>query len=414
MNIKKIIFYILISSFISSIVSITIYKKYIEKNLKFFSYISPFTHKDYNTKYDSSNKELVFSHSFYNSQVSNDFTKSVEKALPTVVSIRGIFKKYYKKNNISFFDFFFKRQKYNLNSKDENNYLQYKFIYPEFHGSGVIISSDGYIVTNNHVIKNANLIEITLNDQRSYIAKLIGTDPSSDIALLKINEKKLPFIIFHDSDKVKVGESVLAIGNPFDLNFTVTAGIISAKNRNLGILKGDNPLAMESFFQIDAIINPGNSGGPLVNVFGNLIGINTAISSFTGNFSGYGFALPSNLVKKVVKDIRQYGIVKRAFLGIKGLDPSNIGLYNKYYNNIIIPQNGLIVKEVFTNSSAYYAGIKKGDIIKNINNKSIKNISDIALIIGMKHPGDKIKIIVLRNGIKKIFYVILNDFQHKK
>src|SRR5690606_28267338 len=195
---------------------------------------------------------------------------------------------------------------------------------PTGSGSGVIISEDGYIVTNNHVIKGSDKIEVILNNQKSYTAELVGTDPNTDIALIKIEEKGLPFIKFVDSDAINVGDWVLAVGNPFGLNSTVTAGIVSAKGRSIDILRRNNATSpIESFIQTDAAINPGNSGGALVNPNGDLVGINTAISSPTGTYSGYGFAVPSNLVKKVVEDIKKYGMVQRGYLGIEGMDLSN-------------------------------------------------------------------------------------------
>jgi S1-C subfamily serine protease len=213
---------------------------------------------------------------------------------------------------------------------------------------------------------------------------------------------------------VKVGEWVLAIGNPFDLNSTVTAGIISAKNRSLGILRGETQAAIESFFQTDAAVNPGNSGGALVNTNGELIGINTAISSNSGNFIGYSFAAPSNLVGKVIRDIKKYGSVQRAYLGVRGMDLSKseyLKAYNKENHQNIKPQQGFLIGEVLEGSGAYDAGIKKGDIIKSIDGKSIQNVADLSFIVGTRHPGDKVKVNLIRNGEIKTFNVILKDSQ---
>ncbi|WP_185878083.1 S1C family serine protease [Blattabacterium cuenoti] len=396
---KKIIFYIILTSFISSVISIAAYKKYLEKE----SFIFP-----YNTSSTIKNNRRSFSS--LNNEYHNDFTKVVEKTVHSVVNVRNFSK---NTNNYNFdpFEFFFGFPNNEFN-RDNGNKFQEGGKAPIYHGSGVIISSDGYIVTNHHVIKNSYKIEVTLNDQRIYKARLVGTDPSTDVALLKIEEKNLPFVYFSDSNKVKVGEWVLAIGNPFDLNSTVTAGIISAKNRSLGILREENISAIESFFQTDAAVNPGNSGGALLNTNGELIGINTAISSSSGNFIGYSFAAPSNLVLKVVQDIKKYGEVKRAFLGIKGMDLSKIELlkfFNKRNNKNVQPQSGFLVGEVFYGGSAYEAGIKKGDIIKSINNSSIRNVSDLSFIIGIKRPGDYIKIIVLRDKTLKSFNVLLKS-----
>lgn len=400
---KKTVFSILISSLISSILSIStidIYKKYKNK----FSFFNK--------------KNENFMHEYMeNCAVYPDFTKISKKVIRSVVNVKNLSK---KKNNESNnfhdpFDLFFgsKKKEY---KKIKKKYLKNKSM-SDLHGSGVIISSDGYIVTNDHVVKNAEKINITLDDKRTYIAKLIGSDPSTDIALLKINERNLPFVYFSDSDKVKVGEWVLAIGNPFDLSSTVTSGIISAKNRNLGILQqGEFQSSIESFLQTDAPVNPGNSGGALINTNGELIGINTAISSSSGNFIGYSFAAPSNIVLKVIKDIRKYKSVKRGFIGIVGIDLSREEII-EYYNNEskknVKLQQGFLIDEVFKNSGAYDAGIKNGDIIKIINGKLIKSIADISSIIGTKYPGDKLSIVVLRKNKIKKFYVFLKNKQEK-
>ncbi len=379
----------------SSIITMTTYKKYTQQNESNFLY---------NTAYPFrwNNPMLISS---YNHGLP-DFTKVVNKTINTVVNIKNYYKDYGSNEKLNFdpFDLFFgfpdhyRYRKHSIGLKLKNIVYNKKIEEEEeewqgIHGSGVIISSDGYIVTNYHVIQNANKIEVTLNDQRSYNAKLIGKDSSTDIALLKINEKGLPFISFSDSNKVQVGEWVLAIGNPFDLNSTVTAGIISAKNRNLGILReGNKNLSpIESFFQTDAAVNPGNSGGALVNTNGELIGINTAISSNSGNYIGYSFAAPSNIVIKVVQDIKKYGVVKRACLGIKGIELSKLESYDK-----IKPKSGLLIEKIYNKSGAYYAGLKIGDIIKSINGYPIQNISDLSMIIGTKSPGDKLKITFLR------------------
>ncbi|WP_185874050.1 trypsin-like peptidase domain-containing protein [Blattabacterium cuenoti] len=400
---KRIVFYILLSSMMSSVITIAAYKKYNKEESLLFP---PYNNNEKN-KWTPSTSSLVSSAGL------PDFTRVVEKTIHAVVNVKNYSNKYHNKLNFDPFDFFFgfpddfgEKGKIPQNNND----------LPGLHGSGVIISPDGYIVTNNHVIKDADKIEITLNDQRTYRAKLIGTDTSTDIALLKINEKNLPFIYFSDSNKVQVGEWVLAIGNPFDLNSTVTAGIISAKNRNLGILRGETQTAIESFFQTDAAVNPGNSGGALVNTNGELIGINTAISSNSGNFIGYSFAAPSNLVGKVVQDIKKYGTVQRAYLGVRGMDLTK-GEYLKYYNNEthqnIKPQQGFLIGEVFEKSGAYDAGIKKGDIIKSINGKLIQNVADLSFIVGTKHPGDKVTVNILRNKNIKIFNVILKNSKGK-
>jgi len=397
---KKIVVSIVISSIMSSIMTIAAYKKYTKEEPTIFPYYGSSFEKR-----NSSNPSSLISSSGL-----PDFTRVVEKTIHTVVNVKNYSKKYSNKLHLDPFDFFFGFP----DDFGERGKIPQRNDLPGLHGSGVIISPDGYIVTNNHVIREADKIEVTLSDQRTYRAKLIGTDPSTDIALLKINEKNLPFIYFSDSNKVKVGEWVLAIGNPFDLNSTVTAGIISAKNRSLGILRGETQAAIESFFQTDAAVNPGNSGGALVNTNGELIGINTAISSNSGNFIGYSFAAPSNLVGKVIRDIKKYGSVQRAYLGVRGMDLSKseyLKAYNKENHQNIKPQQGFLIGEVLEGSGAYDAGIKKGDIIKSIDGKSIQNVADLSFIVGTRHPGDKVKVNLIRNGEIKTFNVILKDSQ---
>jgi Do/DeqQ family serine protease len=254
-------------------------------------------------------------------------------------------------------------------------------------GSGVIISSDGYIVTNNHVIKGATDIEITLNNKEKYKATIVGTDSKSDIALLKIEANNLPFITFGDSDSVEVGEWVLAVGNPYNLTSTVTAGIVSAKARDLaGNMKHD------SFIQTDAAVNPGNSGGALVNTNGELIGVNTAISSKTGAFVGYSFAVPSNIVKKVIEDLLEYGSVQHAILGVNGAELN--GLSAKELN--VATSEGFYVSDVVKDSGAYNAGIKKNDVIIKIDNVDISSFSDMIGYINTKEPNDIVEVTILR------------------
>ncbi len=383
----------------SSIITIAGYKQYTKA--KEDPFLFPYASSLSKTKLTSSDSSPLVS-----SAGVPDFTRVVEKTIHAVVNVKNYSRKY--NNQFDPFDFFFGFPDDYRGKKPQKNDL------PGLHGSGVIISPDGYIVTNNHVIKDAEKIEITLNDQRSYRAKLIGTDPSTDIALLKISDKNLPFIYFSDSNKVQIGEWVLAIGNPFDLNSTVTAGIISAKNRSLGILRGETQSAIESFFQTDAAVNPGNSGGALVNTNGELIGINTAISSSSGNFIGYSFAAPSNLVSKVIQDIKKYGTVQRAYLGVRGMDLSKteyLKAYNKETHQNIKSQQGFLIGEVFDQSGASDAGLKKGDIIKSIDGKTIQNIADLSFIVGTKHPGDKVKVNIIRNKKKKTFKVTLKDLQ---
>lgn len=257
-------------------------------------------------------------------------------------------------------------------------------------GSGVIISPDGYIVTNNHVILNATELVVTLNNNETYKAEVIGADPVSDIALIKIDAKDLDYVPFGNSNNVQIGEWVLAVGNPFNLTSTVTAGIISAKARDLN--EFDNNV--QSFIQTDAAINPGNSGGALVNINGELVGINTAITSQTGSYVGYAFAVPSNIVRKIVEDIMEYGDVQQGILGISG---GNIN--PKVAKEIGINESqGVYVANVEAESGAAKAGIKEGDVIKKIDNVNIRKFSDLTGYIGSKRPGDVVNVVLNRSN----------------
>jgi len=270
-------------------------------------------------------------------------------------------------------------------------------------GSGVIISGDGYILTNNHVIDNADEVEVTLNDQRSYKAEVLGADPNTDLALLKIAEEDLPFIPYGNSDDVEVGEWVLAVGNPFNLTSTVTAGIVSAKGRNINILQEE--FAIESFIQTDAAVNPGNSGGALVNTKGELIGINTAIASTTGSYAGYSFAVPVNMARKVVDDILEFGTVQRAFIGVSIRD----------LNGKIAAEKGLNVSEgAYVNGlskggAAAEAGIKQGDIIIAVGGVEVKNVPELQEKIGSYRPGDLAQVTVVRDDKVRKFNVELRN-----
>ena len=270
-------------------------------------------------------------------------------------------------------------------------------------GSGVIISEDGYIVTNNHVIDDADDIQVVLNDNRQYTAKLIGTDPTTDIALLKIEEKDLAHLRFGNSDALKLGEWVLAVGNPFNLTSTVTAGIVSAKSRNIGI----NPLDMgiEAFIQTDAAVNPGNSGGALVNMNGELVGINTAIASQTGSYSGYSFAVPATIVEKVVGDLKEYGQVQRALLGVS-IGDVTASVAEKYKLDKI---EGVFIGKVNENSAAEEAGIKNEDVIISINGIPVNSTSQLQEQVSKHRPGDIVKVLIKRDNKSKPFNVTLRN-----
>jgi Do/DeqQ family serine protease len=262
----------------------------------------------------------------------------------------------------------------------------------ESSGSGVIISNDGYIVTNNHVINDASEIEVVLNDKRSYKAKVIGKDPSTDIALVKVDAEELPSIDWANSDDVNVGEWVLAVGNPFNLASTVTAGIVSAKGRNINILKDKG--AIESFIQTDAAVNPGNSGGALVNLRGELVGINTAIATPTGTYAGYSFAVPSNIVQKVIGDLREFGVVQRAYIGVFIKDINNELAEDLGLKDL----NGVFVQGLTEGGAADEAGIKEGDVITKINDVEVKTAPELQEEIAQYRPGDVINIILKRDG----------------
>ncbi|MCC5919591.1 MAG: Do family serine endopeptidase [Cyclobacteriaceae bacterium] len=272
-------------------------------------------------------------------------------------------------------------------------------------GSGVIMTEGGYIITNNHVIDGADEIEVTLYDNRSFPAALVGTDPNTDLAVLKIETDGLNYLKFHDSDATKVGEWVLAVGNPFNLNSTVTAGIISAKARNINILR--EQYAIESFIQTDAAINPGNSGGALVDLQGGLIGINTAIASPTGSYSGYGFAVPSNIVSKVLEDIIEYGTVQRGFLGVMIREVNSALAEEK---NLKVGR-GVYVDSVTVDGAAEKAGILSGDVITSIDGKVVTTTPQLMAEVAKKRPGDELSVNVDRKGKSKEIKVVLKNQQ---
>lgn len=270
-------------------------------------------------------------------------------------------------------------------------------------GSGVIMSPDGYIVTNHHVVERSTDIKVTMADKREYKAKIVGSDPNTDIALLKIEETRLPFVVFGNSDSIRVGEWVLAVGNPFNLESTVTAGIVSAKGRNINILGGG--ASIESFIQTDAAVNPGNSGGALVNSAGELVGINTAIITESGSYEGYSFAVPSNLVQKVVRDLREYGDVKRAFLGI-GIEDLDSGTARE----IGLPNaEGVYVTRVNVQGAAADGGLQTGDVIIGLNGTRLKSTAELQEIVGRFRPGDAVNLEYWRNSKKYQVRVTLKD-----
>lgn len=270
-------------------------------------------------------------------------------------------------------------------------------------GSGVVISQDGYIVTNNHVIAGADEIEVVLNDKRSFNATIVGTDPSTDIALIKIEASGLPFLAFGNSDQLQVGEWVLAVGNPFNLTSTVTAGIVSAKGRNINILGGGS--SIEAFIQTDAAVNPGNSGGALVTVTGELIGINTAIATNTGSYQGYSFAVPANIANKVVEDLKSYGTVQRGYLGVQ-IQDVDAGLSSKEGLSVTA---GAFVADYLPNSAAEAAGIKKGDVIVQVDDVVVNSTPQLMESVSRKRPGEVVEVVVDRKGKREKFQVTLRN-----
>ena len=321
-----------------------------------------------------------------------DLTFAAENSVHAVVHIKVTQRGgSYGSNNI--FDFFF---------GDGNPHSQQMPI-RQGAGSGVIISPDGFIVTNNHVIDDADEISVVLNDKREFKAKLIGTDPSTDVALIKIDASGLPTLKFSNSDNLKLGEWVLAVGNPFNLTSTVTAGIVSAKSRNIGINPDQMPI--ESFIQTDAAVNPGNSGGALVNTHGELVGINTAIASQTGSYSGYSFAIPSNIVQKVVGDLKEYGDVQRALLNVN-INDVNADIAKKYNLDKI---EGVFVGKVIAGGAAEIAGIKDNDIIISVDHVNVNSTSELQEQIGKHRPGDMVVVEVKRDNKRKPFNVTLRN-----
>lgn len=310
----------------------------------------------------------------YNGAESVDFTAAADQAVHTVVHVKNV--TYTTAPRNAMLEFF-----YGYRGGEQQAQVGT--------GSGVIITEDGYIVTNNHVVENASELEVTLNNNKTYTAKLVGTDSKMDIALLKVDTKdKLPYATFGNSDDIKVGEWVLAVGNPYNLTSTVTAGIVSAKARNL------SKDGLQSFIQTDAAVNPGNSGGALVNTRGQLIGINTMISSTTGSYVGYSFAVPSNITRKIIEDLMEFGNVQRGTLGVKGGELNSVAS-----RELGVPETqGFYVNSVIENSGAKKAGIKKGDVIVKIDDKAINNFADFNASILTKRPNDVVKVVVHRDG----------------
>ena len=316
-----------------------------------------------------------------------DFTEAAEKTIHSVVHVKNVSRRTVSNPILEYF--------YGYKGGQTQEQVGT--------GSGVIISEDGYIVTNNHVIKGASEIEITLNNKKSYPAKLIGTDSKMDIALLKIDaNEKLPYTVFANSDAVKIGEWVLAVGNPYNLTSTVTAGIVSAKARDL------DTSGIQSFIQTDAAVNPGNSGGALVNTRGELIGINTMISSMTGSYVGYSFAVPSNIARKIIEDLMEFGNVQRGILGVEGGELN--GIASKELG--IAQTEGFYINKVTKNSGAEKSGLAKGDVIIKLDEQKIATFADLSGFINTKRPNDAVKVTYIRDGKSNTVSVVLtkNEF----
>ena len=365
---------IVISSLLSAFLSIFFYTK-LERPQMIYAdgTIAPamYTNFELNDPFSGQSQRNFLSSS------PTDFTSAAKRVTPAVVNIRAV---------------------------ESSNYSWWgSGSYGASSGSGVIVSADGFIVTNNHVIEDGNKYEISLNDRREYEAKLIATDPSTDLALLKIEEKGLPYLVFGNSDSLAVGEWVMAVGNPFNLESTVTAGIVSAKGRSIDILEGE--YTIESFIQTDAAVNPGNSGGALVNTNGELIGINTAIITRSGKYEGYSFAIPATLVQKVIKDLRDFGEVQRALLGVR-IGPVN----DQNAKELGLPKvEGVYISSVTSNGGAEDAGLRKGDVIVGINKMNIRTIPELQEQVGRLNPGSSINVEYIRSGKRYVAEVMLKD-----
>ncbi|WP_303318958.1 trypsin-like peptidase domain-containing protein [Flavivirga abyssicola] len=368
---KKILSLVLVSA-LGGVLTLGAYKLFLEKEEKVVV-----TSTETNPTFlPTSNVSTLFN----NASEAPNFTLAAENTVNAVVHVKNVT---LSSGQMTFEDLFFGRRQQRAHLGT---------------GSGVIINADGYIITNNHVINNAHELSVTLNNNKTYDAQLVGTDPKTDIALLKIDaDEELPYVTFADSDNAKIGEWVLAVGNPFNLTSTVTAGIISAKARDL------SGTSAQSFIQTDAAVNPGNSGGALVNTKGELVGINTAISSQTGSYIGYSFAVPSNIARKVIEDIMEYGNVQNGILGIQG-GALNSSVAEKIG---VDDTEGVYIDSVIEDSGADKAGIKKGDIIKEIDNIKVSKFSDLKGHISAKRPNDVVNLKLSRGGIIKTVSVTL-------
>jgi serine protease Do len=381
---RKFAFLILVSVF-GGIITLSGYKLFIEKETKL---------AQENTQQIPT--YLTKSSEYFADKNSLDFTHAAEMTVHSVVHVKTSFE-IQTWGYASPFDYFFRGAPQQLEPQKQ-----------QASGSGVIISSDGYILTNNHVIEKADNIEIVMNNKSTYKATLVGTDPTTDLALLKIEGDNYPFVKYGNSDEVKVGEWVLAVGNPFNLTSTVTAGIVSAKSRSINILNGNakkGVFPIESFIQTDAAVNPGNSGGALVNTRGELVGINTAIASNTGSYTGYSFAIPVNIAQKVANDLMEFGIVQRAFLGVTIQDIDGKFAEEKKLNQI----KGVYVNGLLEDGAADKAGLKQEDIILKIAKVNVNSVPELQEIVSRYRPGDVVDVTVLRKNKEMVVPVTLKN-----
>ena len=385
---------IVLIAVVSSIVTLVGYNVANRNNINFLDKSEANTTSEEIGVYSSSfnqDKNVVLTN-LMTSEGYPDFTKAAERSVDGVVHVKT--KTLSSQQYINPFDFFFGFGDRGPSQPRE----QVGF------GSGVIISKDGYIITNNHVVDKANEVSVSLNDNREFVAKVVGNDPQSDLALLKIEGDDFPYLTFGNSDALKVGEWVLAVGNPFNLTSTVTAGIVSAKNRG-NVMGG----GLQSFIQVDAAVNPGNSGGALVNTRGELVGINTAIYSQTGNFAGYAFAIPISIAGKVAADIKEYGTVQRAYLGIQVQNIEGVRQEDPAKARELSQIKGVLVDDFSDRSASKAAGMEKGDIITAINNATINNFAELQVQLNRYRPGDKVNVTVDRKGKTQNFNVELKN-----
>jgi len=392
MNKKNLIFAMIFSSMFGGVIALGGYALFVKPET---IQVVPASEKT-----SASFTNLVFDTTDYIVPEGLNFVYAAKSATPSVVHIRTVYEGGQQKDYYNPLDDFF-RDYFDEEPRSERRPSRGA-------GSGVIISNDGYIVTNNHVVEGATEIEVQLNDNRTFSAEIVGLDPSTDLAVIKIDEKNLPIMKFGDSDNVNIGEWVLAVGNPFDFRSTVTAGIVSAKARNINILARNfrnsaNNLSIESFIQTDAAVNPGNSGGALVNLKGELIGINTAIISPTGAFAGYSFAVPVSLVKKVTEDIVETGEVRRALLGIR-IGDVDAGLAEREDLSVI---RGVYVTSVNSGSAADEAGIESGDVIVAVDAQPVNTVAQLQERIALNRPGDEVEVTIMRGENKKSLKAVL-------